>query len=208
MSLLDVLGGNAANTDRKKELEAYGDLERVFNQFQKYASQDRTAGAINEGRAGNFYSSILSGDPSKVAAAVAPASNASRQTGEQEIKQLGSFGNRSGGTNTVAAGVKERGRGNLIDSILGAQTGSAGALAGLGGTQAGRASGELGASGSVASNLGSLALDSRLISQQLHDEAVKKWKDTIAQAAAGFSTGGFAGLIGGLTTGGVGGGGS
>ena len=185
MALFDFFGGSSANTDRKFQLEGYGDLERVFNQFQKYAGQDRTAGAINEGRASNFYTSLLSGDPNRVAQAVGSSTNAARKTGETELKQLSSFGNRSGGTNQVAGKVGETGRGSIIDSILGAKTGAAGKLGDIGGAQTGRAEGELGASGNVAGTLFSGATDARTQSAQLHAQAVKTWAQLINGAING-----------------------
>lgn len=185
MGMFDFFGGSSANTDRREQLTAYGDLERVFNQFQRYAGQDREAGAINEGKSSNFYSSLLSGDPNKVAQAIGPSTNAARKTGETELKQLSSFGNRSGGTNQVAGKVGETGRGSIIDSILGARTGAAGKLGEIGGAQLGRANSELGGSGATASNLFSGATAARTQSAQLHAQAVRTWAQLITGAING-----------------------
>lgn len=186
-TILDVIGGNAAKTDRRTQLTGYGLMENIFNILERYANQDRTAGAIDTGRATQFYSSLLSGDPSRVAAAVAPETNVARQTGEQEIKQLSQFGNRGGGTNAAAASVREKGRGGVLDAILRARTGAAGQLGVIGSNELSRAQGDIKGAGDIATSLTGIASDSRTVSQALHDEAIKKWNDLISGAEGAYA---------------------
>ncbi len=72
----------------------------------------------------NFYRSILSGDPSQQAKALAPEISAQQGQVSQAKKQLGEFGTRSGGTAGAAASMDSTARGN-ITNLIGSLTNSA-----------------------------------------------------------------------------------
>lgn len=181
VSILELLGGSSANTDRKATLTGYGQLEDVFNTLSKYSTQDRLAGALNEGRASKFWDSILSGDPAAVAAAVAPEASAARKTQQTELKQLGEFGNRSGGTTAAGAQAGEKSRGDIINAILSARGNAAGSLSSAGGREAGRAVNEKEGTGQAASALTSAASQNRVYSYDIHQDAAKQWADLVGQ---------------------------
>jgi NADH dehydrogenase/NADH:ubiquinone oxidoreductase subunit G len=87
-------------------------------------------GAINTGL--GFEGDILSGDPSKIATALAPEIKAGQQQVQQQAEQGAMFGNRGGGTNAATQAAQSGERGNIINLIGGLQQGAAGAEIGAG----------------------------------------------------------------------------
>lgn len=114
MAGLFGLGGSAVNTDRNQELGAWGTLSDLSN-------YGKNQGTKNTNQASTYWSDILSGDPTKTAAAIAPQSKIIAGQAEQQRKTTSEFGNRSGGTNATnqmidtnsAAAIQ-----NLINSLI------------------------------------------------------------------------------------------
>lgn len=78
--------------------------------------------------ADNFWKSILSGDPSKIASVLGPQTSAINKEGQQEKKTLSEFGNRSGGTNARAQGIDDKTRSSYQDMVSSLTGGAASAL--------------------------------------------------------------------------------
>lgn len=87
-------------------------------------------GAVNTGL--GFENDILSGDPSKIATALAPEIKAGQQQVQQQAQQGAEFGNRGGGTNAATQAAQSGERGNIINLIGGLQQGAAGTEIGAG----------------------------------------------------------------------------
>jgi len=60
-------------------------------------------GQSDVGKASNFFSSILSGDPSKISQTLSPEIGAAKTSAQQENKTKAEFGSRSGGKAASAA---------------------------------------------------------------------------------------------------------
>lgn len=82
-----------------------------------------------------YYENLLSGDPSKIAQAVAPAISAQQQETENAMLTGSQFGTRSGGTTAANNAAQAQGRANIINLIGQTQAGAAGAAANLGTNQ-------------------------------------------------------------------------
>ena len=132
--------GGGTSADRSNQLGAWSNL----NQLQGYGS---SAGKNYVGQGAGFWSDILSGDPSKIATAIAPEDKIIRGQAQQQKNQIAQFGNRSGGTGGAAQMIDANAQGsidNLINSLI---PHAADTLTGLGTNLLGlsvNASGELG----------------------------------------------------------------
>jgi hypothetical protein len=99
-----------------------------FGAIGKFATN---LGEQNLNKASNFWSSILSGNQSKISQTLAPEVNAMQQQGQQQKEQLGQFGTRSGGTASAAANIGAQTRGNIsnmVASLLGSSASNLGSL--------------------------------------------------------------------------------
>lgn len=83
-------------------------------------------------KAGNYYSNILSGNPSQIAQTLAPEISAQQGQIQNQANQNAQFGNRAGGTNASTQAAAGQGRGNIINLVGQAQSGAASGLAGMG----------------------------------------------------------------------------
>lgn len=132
--------------------------------------------SLNQGL--GFYSDVLSGDPAKIAEALAPEIKAGQQQVQQQAEQNAMFGNRAGGTNASTQAAQSGERGNIINLIGGLQQGAAGALTGAGENLLNMGSGNIQSSAD-------LALKNR--QRQVGD--VSGIAQSAAEIAAGFAGG-------------------
>src|SRR5580692_9263411 len=80
----------------------------------------------------NFWSSILSGDQSKISQVLgAPISGINKQ-GQQQKKTLAEFGNRGGGTNATAGNIDTNSLTAIRDMVSNLTSGAASSLGSLG----------------------------------------------------------------------------
>ena len=121
MAGLFGMGGSASKTDRKQELKSWGDLSSLTDQSSKIGTQEVAAGQKATGKGEDFFSSLLSNDPGKVASAIAPQVNAVTGQEQQQRQQMAQFGNRGGGTNAASQhlGIDASSQiTNLINTLL------------------------------------------------------------------------------------------
>lgn len=114
MAGLFGLGGSAVDTDRSKQLGAWGDLSDL-------SGYGKNQGEKNTNQASTYWSDILSGDPTKTAAAVAPQANIIRGQAQQQKLTTSEFGNRSGGTNATGQMIDTSSASaiqNLVNSLI------------------------------------------------------------------------------------------
>ena len=129
----------------------------------------------------DWNSDILSGDPAKIAEALAPEIKAGQQQVQQQAQQGAMFGNRGGGTNAATQAAQSEERGNIINLIGGLQRGAASELTGAGENLLNMGSSNVG-------NAANLDLANR--QRQVGDVA------GIAKDAASIAMGGFGGAAG------------
>lgn len=188
-----MCGGSSAKSDRKTQLTEEGNLDKVAGSLRDVGSKLITGGAAatrqgldDTSKASKYYSDILSGDPTKVAAAVAPETKALVGQAEQQKKQIANFGNRTGGTNAITQNIDASTRGTIGDAILKARGSAAGGLERTGSeasrvglAETGEGVGATATAGSEFQSLISDAIQSRQVSQKIHDQAVEDWGTVI-----------------------------
>lgn len=159
-------------------------LDQNIPAFQTAAGFDTGIGQGDVTKASQWYSDILSGDPTKQAQAIAPETSAIQSETQQAKDQTAQFAPRSGGTAAWMAGLDANTRAQIIKLLGGLQSGAAGSLAGIGTTEQG------------------LALQNRQEGDQASQEQMKNWQDSIfgglikggVDTFASGATGGFGGL--------------
>jgi hypothetical protein len=114
-------------------------LDQNIPAFQKEAGFATGVGNQDVTAASKWYNDILSGDPTKMAEAIAPETSAIQGQAQQAKNQTAQFSPRSGGTAAAIAGLDENTRAQIIKLLGGLQGGSASGLAGLGTSEQGLA---------------------------------------------------------------------
>jgi hypothetical protein len=119
----------------------FGGSNSTLNQnipaFQQEAGFATGVGNSDVTAASKWYNDILSGDPTKMAEAVAPETSAIQGEAQQAKNQTAQFVPRSGGTASAMAGLDANTRSQIIKLLGGLQSTSAGALGSLGTTEQG-----------------------------------------------------------------------
>ena len=168
------------------DLAAGNPVQGEQNQFGSLAGYQTGVGEGLITPAAQYEESILSGDPTKTAQAMAPEISANQNQTQQFKNQTAEFSPRSGGTSASVANADTSGRSNLIDLLGKEQSGAA----------------------STSLSAGSGLLDSA--SSNLNNQAglAEQWRKSqvsdigqIGQSAAAIATMGMTGGMGGLPTG-------
>ena len=153
--------------------------EKEQNQFGALSGYQTGVGEGLITPAAQYEESILSGDPTKTAQAMAPEISANQQQTQQFKNRSAEFSPRSGGTAASVANADTSGRSNLIDLLGKEQSGAAS-------TSLSAGSGLL---DSASNNLGNEAnLANQWRQQQTSDI------NGVAQGAASIAMGGFGNL--------------
>ena len=102
--------GMGPSTQEKNEFGALSDLSNFATSSGESAITS----------ANNFWSSILSGDPTQISKVLGPQLSAINKQGQQKLKTTSEFGNRSGGNNAFnqETGDKTRATANDLISSL------------------------------------------------------------------------------------------
>jgi len=185
---MGCLGGSGQTTDRKATLSAYGSMEGIISQLQTTGSNLSSAGSSDTGKASRYFSSILSGDPSKIMSAAAPEVNAITSQADQEKKRIAITGNRTGGTNAITAGINTGSRGAIADTIGKLRSGAASSEASIGAGETSSGIRATEGAGSAAGTLASVSGANRKTSQGIHTAAVNDWINLIQSIGAGTPT--------------------
>ncbi|HWF62946.1 MAG TPA: hypothetical protein VN666_21920 [Nitrospira sp.] len=96
--------------------------------LQSLSSFENPLGENSVSQGLGFDSDILSGDPTKIAQALAPEIKAGQQQVNEQALTNAQFGNRGGGTNSSTQNAQTNERGNIISLIGGLQKGAADSL--------------------------------------------------------------------------------
>lgn len=103
-------------------------LNSDINKTGQVADFSSGLGQSSATKGTNFFSSILSGDPTKIGQALAPAISAGQQGVQQQKNQIAQFSNRSGGNNAKSNALESQQRGNITNMVGGMQSGAASTL--------------------------------------------------------------------------------
>jgi hypothetical protein len=151
------LGGHASNTDRKNQLESWGNLKDIMYNSKATGIKQTNEGAAGLSSAADYFKALMSGDQAKMSQVLAPQISVIQNQKQQQLNTASQFGNRSGGTNaSMQRGTEDATRSvqELFD-MLGPE--AAKEFATISGTQEGLGSNLLGISANSASNLGAEA---------------------------------------------------
>lgn len=103
-------------------------LTSTMNNTGQIAGFSSGIGQNSTTKGTNFFSSLLSGDPTKIGQTLAPAISAGQQGVQQQKNQISQFGSRSGGNTAKVASLDAANRGNITNMVGGAQSGAASSL--------------------------------------------------------------------------------
>lgn len=158
-------------------------LNSTMSQTGSIAGFTSNLGQQNTSAGSNYFSSILSGNPSQIAQTLAPEISQMQQGGQQQKNAIAQFGNRSGGSNSAAQGIDSGNRANLTNLIGGLQSGAASSLLSSG-------------QGLLGQSLGALNQEEAMSQQQMQNWANSILGKGISGAAGygeSFALGGFGG---------------
>jgi hypothetical protein len=196
-TIFSLFSGSGAKTDRKNQLAGYGDLNNVFNFALPNAEAGYKAGASTQESAlsqlsapSKYYSDLLSGDRSTTLQAVQPTIAAANAQTDAQKRGLATSGTaRGGGTNATSQQLDTAKMASVDNAIAGVKTGAAagatqvaGETSKIGDSQTNAALNLLGIGKSAAKDLTSLAGDSRMTSDALHNERAQQ--TSVAAATA------------------------
>lgn len=136
-------------------------LNSGISQLGNISGYGVNTGENDINQAGGFWSSILSGDPTKIGQVLGSQIQGIQQQGQQEKQQLGQFSNRSGGTNAKAQTIGDTTRSN-VNNLIGNLTGAAAS--------------NLGSMGQNLLSQGTSALGSQLAASQ---QQLSNWQNSI-----------------------------
>jgi hypothetical protein len=106
-------------------------LNSAIGQAGQVASSGISAGEGLTSGAGNFFSSLMSGDPAQTSKLLAPQIQGMQQQAQQQQSTMSQFGNRSGGLNSKAQTVNDTTRtnvNNMVSKLTGDAANSAASL--------------------------------------------------------------------------------
>ena len=107
-------------------------LNTDISQSGQISDYGTTLGEGDLSQASNFYSDLLSGDPSKIGQILGPQLSNIQQQGQQQLNTNAQFGNRSGGTNASNQTNMDSQR-QQVEQMIAQLTGSAASgLTGIG----------------------------------------------------------------------------
>lgn len=122
MAGLFDIGGSGNKTDRKTELNAWGALNTIGDWANTFGQNQATQGANNLTTAGNFFNTLLSGNPVATAQVLSPEISTVQNQTQQKLDTTQQFNNRSGGTNESLVATGDTGTASiqqLIATLLG-----------------------------------------------------------------------------------------
>ena len=137
MAGLFGVGGSGNTTDRNRQLDNWGALSTVGGWAQPFGQSNASTGSSDLTSAGNFFQTLLSGNPVATSQVLSPEISTVQNQTQQKLDTTSEFNNRSGGTaeelvktgDTSTASIQQ-----LIASLL---PQSANGLAQVGQAQAG-----------------------------------------------------------------------
>lgn len=180
--LFSLIGGSSAKTDRAHTLRGWGGLESLMGLIDK--------GQQNTDKGLQFYQDIMSGDPNKTAAAIAPEIRTIQGQAEQQKKHNAEFGTRSGGTAASNANIDTNARSSIQNLVNTLRPEAAKVL-----TEAGLQEATLG--GTAASTLSGQSILSRPTSFDIHTTRANQLANLIADLLGLIPTSGGGGGGGG-----------
>lgn len=138
------IGGSSVKTDRKNVLTGFSELKNVFNFAMPFGEDTARAGTATTaaglediGKAGSYWSKLLSGDRPTMEQAVAPETNqVLGQADAAKREQAGMGTARGGGTAGANQQVQDASMAKIDNLLFGARPAAAQQEAAIGGKEA------------------------------------------------------------------------
>lgn len=108
-------------------------LNKDMNNFGQIGGFATGLGESNLSKSSQFYSSLLSGDPSQIAKSLGPEIAGVQGQKQQQLNSTAQFSNRSGGNNASSQMAGDSARGSItgmISSLLGSSASNLGSMGG------------------------------------------------------------------------------
>jgi hypothetical protein len=119
-------------------------LNNLISQYGQIGGQQTGQGQKYENQAGDFFSSLVSGDAGKISQTLAPQISAAKTTNQQTQKSNAEMGTRSGGTAASNAASSDKLHSDITNMIGSLTGGAASSLASLGSSEMSTGLGALG----------------------------------------------------------------
>jgi hypothetical protein len=119
-------------------------LNNLISQYGQIGGQQTGQGQKHENQAGDFFSSLVSGDASKQMQTLAPEISAAKTSNQQTQKSNAEMGTRSGGTAASNAASSDKLHSDITNMIGSLTGGAASSLASLGSSEMSTGLGALG----------------------------------------------------------------
>ncbi len=155
------LGGSASKTDRKNQLQGYGDLQNIFNYGLPAGQQGQQQGQEQLGQAGSYWSKLLGGDRTSIMSALQPEISSVTDQGNAQRRQAASMGTaRGGGTNALNQQSQTQEAKQISNLVAGARPQAAQQVGQIGTTELNNSANLLGLGNQAATNLTNAASNS------------------------------------------------
>ena len=185
--LIGLFGGSSAKHDRQIELGGFKDLSNIFNFALPTAKGLTSAGGSDLGAASGYWNKLLSGNRADLQQANAPAINATLSATDAAKRQLSSMGtSRGGGVAGANQTINDRTRASIDNSLFASRAKAGEEVGRLGQVEMGDALNALGVAEGTAKDITSIAADSRVDSQKIHDSTVAQVQAAVSQLADAF----------------------
>jgi hypothetical protein len=156
------IGGSGAKADRSWQSLSAGGLNNLFNWGMSTGQGATSAGLGALGKAGSFFSSLLSGNRAQTNAAMAPQiATANAQTDAQRRQLAASGTARGGGTAPASQTAQTTKLAQIQNMLFGARTGAAEGLTKVGSAEGGIGLSAAATAGNAATGLGELGTNAR-----------------------------------------------
>ena len=158
-------------------------LNNLISQFGQVGTQQTGQGQKYENQAGDFFSSLVSGDAGKISQTLAPQISAEKTANQQSQKTAAEMGTRSGGTAASNAASSDKLHSDITNMIGSLTRGAAGSLASLG-------------SNMTSTGLGALGQEQGATAQRMQnwsDSILGRGITTAVSAAETYALGGMSG---------------
>jgi hypothetical protein len=177
------IGHSSAKTDRSFQLDAMTKMKNVFNWALPQGEGAFAKGQEDLGKAGDYWSKILSGNRAAVSAAVAPETNMIRTAADARKRQLATSGTaRGGGTGATNQQIETDTAAKTDNAIFGARPAAASEVAKIGGVETAAGANVVGMAGETSTNLADIAMKSRGQSYKINQDMVGKVTNAIDNA--------------------------
>jgi len=177
---LTMFGGHASNTDRKNQLESWGDLKNIMYNSSQLGRDQSAEGAKGLSSSADYFKALMSGDPAKMSQVLAPQISVIQNQNAQRLNTASQFGNRSGGTNAAMQAGTEAANKSIQElfDMLGPE--SAKEFAQISGIQESLGSQQEGISSNAASSLGYQAGNTRAGDRASEEQSAQAGAQAVA----------------------------